>query len=168
MLKRQLHVGSMHFNPEKVKPIQNRKSFSKPRGGFWTSTYNPDIGSAWIQWCCSEEFEVPKNHMWSGVLLTPDPKVRIYTIDCYEDFQKLLDQYGYISNILKEFSKELYLDFESMVQDYDALHLTEKGQQETHLSYPHNLYGWDCESTLWLNPKFIYQEPITWTDVSLI
>ncbi len=35
-----------------------------------------------------------------------------------------------------------------MARDYDGLHLTEKGQWDTHMGRT-NLYGWDMESTLW-------------------
>lgn len=45
-----------------------------------------------------------------------------------------------------------YLDFELLAKNYDAIWLTENGQSETHLYYPINLYGWDCETVLIMNP----------------
>lgn len=42
---------------------------------------------------------------------------------------------------------------EAIAKKYDAVHLTSEGQWRTRHSTP-NLYGWDCESTLWLRWKF--------------
>jgi hypothetical protein len=46
-------------------------------------------------------------------------------------------------------------DFEKLAQDYDAMHLTKRGQIETRFSYDVNLWGgWDCESTVWFRWVF--------------
>lgn len=37
----------------------------------------------------------------------------------------------------------------------DAIYLTARGQRATHLSFPRNLYGWDCECVFILNPKCV-------------
>ena len=53
-------------------------------------------------------------------------------------------------------SNKRYLDFEKIAENYDAIWLTEKGMQETRWSNP-DLYGWDCETFLILNPKCCYE-----------
>jgi len=43
-----------------ARPVRNdRKALTKPRGGFWTSTYNPIYGSAWVCWCVAYRYNEP-------------------------------------------------------------------------------------------------------------
>ena len=52
---------------------------------------------------------------------------------------------------------KLYPDFEKMVKmGYDAIYLTDKGQMETRFTMP-DLYGWDCECVLVMNPDCVTQ-----------
>lgn len=52
-----------------------------------------------------------------------------------------------------------YPDFEAMIRSgIDAIWLTPKGERETRFSHPKNLYGWDCESVLIMNPNGISPE----------
>jgi|SRR5580765_3814057 len=93
----------------------------KPGGGFWTSTYHPTFGSAWVRWCLSERFfgngAVPaccatsettdwgthRGHAdaddqavtWRGFLLDVDPDVRVYVIDTYADLERLHDAFPF-------------------------------------------------------------------------
>jgi len=53
--------------------------------------------------------------------------------------------------------KKEYPNFELLATMCDAIWLTEKGQNETHLSYPISLYGWDCESVLIINGECCYE-----------
>jgi len=119
-------------------------------GGLWTSTYDPTLGSAWIQWCLQEKFQ---SSPWHGWILTPDPDARIYVIDTVSDLQELWEQFPWIEE------NPLFpcrsLDFVSIGTHYDAIHLTEIGQHRTRLTSPVNLYGWDCESTFWFRWKFV-------------
>ena len=51
-----------------------------------------------------------------------------------------------------------YIDFEKLVKiGIDAIWLTEKGINQTHLSQPSNLYGWDVETVLVLNKKCCFE-----------
>lgn len=63
-----------------------------------------------------------------------------------------------------------YPDFELLAKHFDVIHLTENGQYETRLNHP-DLYGWDCESSLWLNWAVekvedlgIKQYKVTWAE----
>ena len=134
-----------------IEPVIN--DWVKPHGGLWTSTYTPDekYCSDWIVWCVREEM-----YEWvsdSCYILYPNPDAKILTIDSKEDLKRVIDQYHIVKNGKK------YLDYERISKDFDAIHLTERGQWDTRLLEP-NLYGWDCESTLWFRNKFLGAIPI--------
>jgi hypothetical protein len=89
-------------------------------------------------------------------LLYPEV-ANIFVIDSLEDLQDLLythrlDTPGWTGSSGVYYQDE-YLDFEELARDYDALHLTVRGQWKTRMTRP-NLYGWDVESTLWFRWKF--------------
>lgn len=159
----QLYIGTNsiegHF------PIKNRESpWVKPIGGLWTSTYDSVTGSAWVRWCFAEDWCIPDDEMWNCTLLHP-ATCRVLEIDTFEDLVTALQRYGrpdapllesgYSSTKCLGFRPPIKdnLDFERISEDYDAIHLTDRGQGETRLTIP-NLYGWDCESTVWFRPKF--------------
>jgi len=132
----------------------------KPQGGLWTSTYSDEIGSGWVEWCLAEDFRVPQHFRWHGWLLTPPWDARVYEIDSYADLRRLAEsEFGMPEGpgYFPAFGG-CGIDFEKMSQSYDAIHLTEAGQWATRLSHPHTLYGWDCESTLWLHYPWAWAE----------
>lgn len=146
----QLHVIRPTEKPgEPIYPIRNARTV-KPNGGLWTSTYDPERGSAWVQWCLSEEFDIPTDGVWQGRILTPRRDARIAVIDSLDDLERLYRRYPLevISGLWS------VLDFERMAADYDAVHLTDDGQWATRLTHPYSLYGWDCESTNWFRWAF--------------
>jgi hypothetical protein len=146
----QLFTGGSGAQPVEAKfqPPRNQPFFVKPTGGLWTSTYSEEDGSDWVRWCLAEGYAGPVFRCW---LLQPNPSARVFEIDSYADLGRGLDRYG-LSQELGLSMK--ILDFEAMARDYDAIHLTHAGRRATHLSAPHNLYGWDCETTLWLHWSF--------------
>ena len=82
----------------------------------------------------------------------------MYTIDSYADLQTLCRMYGR-TETFGEDSKygpfhDTFPDWSLVAERYDGVHLTDEGQWATRLSHPLNLYGWDCESTLWLRWVF--------------
>jgi hypothetical protein len=128
-----------------VQPVRNR-CFVKPEGGFWTSTWR-DGASAWVD-ACEDMFGNAYQMNW--FLVTPDPAARVLVIDCHADLCRILGKYP----CPLAGTSIVWPDFEAIVAEYDALHLTAHGQHRTRLSYPHNLYGWDSECTLWFRWKF--------------
>jgi hypothetical protein len=135
-----IHYGSDKFIPEKVLPVKN-DSWVKPKreGGLWTSPIDSKWG--WKDWNDCEQFRDCDERNSFTVCLKSNAK--IYVIDSLEDLKNSPLREGYSKRVL---------DFEVIAQSYDAIWLTEKGQNETHLSYPIDLYGWDCETVLILNP----------------
>lgn len=125
----------------------------KPIGGIWGSTYTPDevYSSDWERWCISENY----GYNWQqAVIFTLKPDAKVYEIDCKKDLNELAEKYKTYD--IGQFSR---LDFEGMAAaGIDAIHLTEKGQEETRFSRPYTLYGWDVESWLILNIHAIDQQ----------
>jgi hypothetical protein len=127
--------------------------------GFWTSTYDPRTGSGWVQWCLDEEFCCDRaNPVFPLWTLEPDPVARIYTVDTYADLEALVAEYPHRRDYPNRGYgawTDLKPNWEHIARDYDAVHLTEEGQWATRLTHPLDLYGWDCESTLWLRWMFL-------------
>ena len=133
--------------------IQPKNDWIKPIGGIWGSTYIPDevYSSDWERWCIEENF----GYNWKeAVIFTLKPDAKIYEIDSVQDLNNLAKAYNVHGNGVLT-----CLDFEAMVAaGIDAIHLTEKGQEETRFSRPYTLYGWDVESWLILNIHAIDQQ----------
>ena len=143
-----IHFGSSRYNKSKVHPIKN-ENWCKPKGGLWTSPINSNYG--WKEWCEAENFRDCFFENSFKLKLKDDAK--IFIIDSLSDLQKA----PLVDFKIGEHYQKQYLNFELIANSYDAIWLTEKGQHQTHLSYPLSLYGWDCESVLILNPNCCYE-----------
>lgn len=169
-MEKQFHICSKikELKEENMKPIQNHTA--KPRGGFWTSTFEDTYGSDWIQWLINERYQ-KENVDISGYLLIPKKEVKLYIVDSFEDCQRLLREYLYINPAFEKIIEELRpnyeeealhqfygIDYEKMQQSYDGLHLTRKGFVDCHIKvgeYNSSLFhGFDCESTIWFDWVF--------------
>jgi hypothetical protein len=139
-----IHYGANKYDPTLVKPILN--AWVKPRGGLWTSPVDSEYG--WKDWCEGENYGHCDESNSFRLQLKSD--ARILKIDSLEDLLKLP---------MKDFNglPSKYPDFECLSKKYDAIWLTVDGQNETRHSFPNNLYGWDCESVLILNPNCCFQ-----------
>lgn len=141
-----------HFQPVRVR----EHPWIKPDhvGGLWTSTYDPRHGSGWVQWCLAEEFGCdrsdPRFPIWT---LEPEPDARICRIDSYADLEAVVAEYPHRVERSHGWT-DIAPHWERLADDFNAVHLTEQGQWATRLTHPLNLYGWDCESTLWLRWAF--------------
>ena len=87
----------------------------------------------------------------NGTCGVSDPKLdaRVLVIDTYEDLERVVERWPD--------SDELRLRFPAWHQiasEFDAVHVSDEGQSRTRLTAPLNLYGWDCETTLWLRWAF--------------
>ncbi len=185
----QLHLGGDTPLLEDVRPVKNsnKAAFAKKparQTGLWTSSWQAETQtSAWSEWSVSN-WKDPYEQTW--YLLTPREGVKLYVLDSLDDLHILLDRFLWETewqqkmNCSMEESMEpiatrifggpvrtttrnryyAYIDFERLATEYDGLWLTEQGNAETHLSYPHDLYGWDTESTLWFRWCFRHVERI--------
>lgn len=137
-------------------PKNKNSSFPKPRGGgLWTSPPREGGGTGWTDWCLSEGFQEPPFHFYEVI---PSAEAKWTVIDTYGDLHDLMREYGRRAYPDQRPGDVLYdswvLDWVKLGQDFDAVHLTEDGQWATRLTHPYDLYGWDCESTLWLRWVF--------------
>lgn len=140
------HYGSDKYFPEKVLPVKNDKWVKPKSGGLWTSPIDSTWG--WKDWNDAEQFA--ECDELNSFTLRLNDNAKVFLIDSIEDLliaPKTNDSYFY----------NQYIDFEKIAQNYDCMWLTEKGQRETRLSDPINLYGWDCETVLILNGKCCHQ-----------
>jgi hypothetical protein len=160
MLGKQLHTTRGELKPDCFIGVQNRDDacfIKKPAGGtgLWTSSWRDETkDSAWVEWCYDNDFGEQYKKNW--YLLTPLENVKLFVVDSMADFHHLLGNYGYEDAKMRSY--RIYrtcIDFERMAQDYHGIWLTEKGNEETHLSYSDDLNSWDCESVLWFKWCFV-------------
>lgn len=154
--------GDNHFSLQKFKPVKDKfpHGWVKPEGGLWTSPVNASYG--WKEWCQAEEFSCDFSK--SFIL---NYKGNTIVIDSLEDLDKLYwREFDFKGNSWAEGEGEewkngglffvTYPCFKPLLDEgWDAIYLTEKGQAETRLSHPKNLYGWDCECLFIMNPKSV-------------
>jgi len=140
-----IHYGATEYIPNKIKPIKN-DNWCKPRGGLWCSPTNSNWG--WKDWCKIEHFRDCDER--NSFKLKFKPNSKIILINSLSDLINL-------PKVESEYDCLKHPDFELLATLCDVIWLTEIGQNETHLSYPNSLYGWDCESVLILNNKCAYQ-----------
>ena len=128
------------FSVRKFVPVSNYHF--KPKGGLWASPVKSSFG--WKDWCKAEGFGDLSSHFvfqFSGNVLK---------IDSLKDALEM----PWCSFI--DIPSLEYPDYDGMVHlGIDAIHITAKGERETRFIFPKNLYGWDCESVLVMNPNGI-------------
>ena len=138
------HYGSKNYDRGKFLPIKNSWGV-KPEGGLWTCSIDSEYD--WKTWCKEEEWS--KGSLKDFFLIKLKNTARVLKIDCLKDLEETYQKYHITANVNMAFIRSL--NFEELCKDFDAIWLTEKGQWETRLGFPLNLYGWDCESVLVLN-----------------
>lgn len=152
MLGKQLYITSEETLNQAVIPVTNSDEtgfIKKPAAGtgLWTSSWREETqDSGWVEWCRWENFGKPYEKHWH--VLTQKDDVKLYKIDSLGGLRRLLRTYKWNQPKWEEYGRTA-IDFERLALDYDGVWLTEKGNAETHLSYPDDLNAWDCESVLW-------------------
>lgn len=167
-----LTLGIMELSKEKFNSHANATKqdidyyyfLNKPFGSLWGSTFTPseEFCSDWDRWCTAEQYEM----YVSGVLYTLKESARIYTIDSIEDFIFLLKKYPLFDEMYIHCNghEKIFLNYSEIIKDFDAIHLTHKGNNETHLIWDRpeikvqgktctisDLNAWDVESWCILN-----------------
>lgn len=138
-----IHYGCNAFDINKFATPQNRKYFNKPFGGLWASKIDAEYG--WKQWCEKEDFYKCSEN--NSFLFTISDNANILYINCVNDVDKLPDQKIDLSlTCIKT------VDFEQLVANgIDAIEFNISNDWNLYMA----LYGWDCDSTLILNPNII-------------
>jgi hypothetical protein len=133
------------FDPQRWAPIGPGPIPVKPSGGLWTAPINAR-GTAWTEYCMS--YGAPDAPIYRVV---PDPGAAVFIIHNVEDLQELERKFPDVEPPWVPMWPRL--DWVAAAQAIDAVWLTEYGQHATRFSEP-GLYGWDCETVLWLRPSF--------------
>lgn len=122
----------------------------KPAGALWTSPWGSEYG--WAEYCRADGLtrQTDDGHGW---ILELVKTARVYKIHTHKDLTALIKDIG--GKSLWPNGQVRYPDWPRVAQVYDAVWLTEKGQWATRLSYPYDLYGWDCESVAVLNHEVV-------------
>ena len=143
--------------PEAFPAPENSARSGKPAAGtgLWSSTHSKGT-SEWIEWCIGEDFQVPHDGVWHVAILDPCRTAKVLCIDNLEDLKRIIACY-----LISGDKWRLHLDWERMARDgYHGVHLSSEGESATRFSTP-DLYGWDCESTVWLAWAFEHIEYTT-------
>ena len=140
MKKTYIHYGDKLFDNKKFIEIKN-DNWVKPYGGLWASDINAKFG--WKDWCKQENFrECNINNSFTFKI---KDNAKILVIDSKE---KLLE-------LPKEDTRYEYswvnLDFEKIKKEYDAIEVLISSDHRLYW----DLYGWDCDSILIMNPECI-------------
>ena len=143
-----IHYGSDHFDLDEFSPITNILGYNKPSGGLWASPYNSENG--WYDYCKSIDFNLDRIDKCFTFTLIDDAKV--FTIKTEQDLREL-ENAGFCTDGLSKLRyhyKAFYPDFNKLcIAGYDAIEV-----YMTDTIY-WNLYGWDVDSLLVLNPNCV-------------
>ena len=150
MVDTQMWIGTEELSQSKFESVCNQNNpVHKPSGGLWTSTLRDDNRSGWLDWKDRESHYTGEEEVWH---IEPESNLDILIIEDQPHLEAILERYerddlsGSLSTQARAFAP---LDFEAIGENYDAIRLTEQGQWNTRMTRP-GLYGWDCESVLWL------------------
>lgn len=162
MKKKYIHYGSSEFRKDWFEPIANRLYSNKPEGGLWASPIGDDV-FGWVDWCTSEQFNISNLDEHFIFSLKDDSKILSLKTkrDLYELSKDVLrpnywrkgvhdcKTYSEFLESCENFGVEVFLDFEKLLLlGYDAI---EYSVAELYFE----LYGWDCDCVLILNPDCI-------------
>ena len=140
MSEKYIHYGHKHFDINLFCPVKNMEVLSKPTGVLWGSRTDAKYG--WKEWNDDEQFrECNEENSFTFQLSNT---ARILTINSSDDLKKLAKTY-------RGFFVPCCLDFERLSQKYDAIEVNISSDRRLYW----DLYGWDCDSILVMNPDVI-------------
>lgn len=138
-----IHYGHKEFDISKFIAPKSRQWNNKPMGGLWASKIGVKFG--WKDWCKENDFRECNEE--NSFTFKISDNANILYINCVADVDKLPDQQTDFSlTHLKT------VDFEKLIEDgVDAIEFNISNDWGLYMA----LYGWDCDSTLILNPDVI-------------
>lgn len=142
---RYIHYGHSKFDEKLFVNISNRDLFVKPNGGLWACGLDYEYG--WKEWCTEADFST--NGLESSFEFEIDKNAKIYTIRSVKQLELLPK--AKMSFEFKYSLGSIYLDFEALNKQYDAIEVLISEDRQLHWS----LYGWDCDSILIMNKDII-------------
>lgn len=151
-------------DPSRFRPVQNLLTFRRVKPvrltGFWTSPLRADGACGWIEYLTYEDWWPHGRTDPPAYLLEPASDLRVLTIDSYADLEEAVAAFPSEEPDRDDGFGDRGIDFEAAAgAGYDAVYLTDAGQWAPRLTVPLSLYGWDCESVLWLRWRFTDTRP---------
>ena len=142
-MKTYIHYGSDRFAPELFSPPSNRFGFNKPNGGLWASAVDAEYG--WKEWSIDNGWCLKS--LKKSFTFRLKENANIIVINTVADVAQLpLQDDTEGLTVLKP------IDFERLVEDgVDAIEVTLTNDSRLY----YELYGWDCDCILVLNPDII-------------
>lgn len=151
MSKKYIHYGDTEFKRDRFEPIANRVCFNKPHGGLWASPCGSKCN--WYEWCIDNDFHTDRLNDYFIFALKDD--ARVLTIESRIDLIRLkLNDLCLDFNSCYPFTmdEEFYPDFEKLLDlGYDAIEVYIRN------TIYWDLYGWDCDTLLVLNPDCVIE-----------
>ena len=138
-----IHYGHKRFDINQFVMPKNRNLRNKPIGGLWASRTDAKLG--WKDWCKDNDFKECSEDFCFTFKLSDN--ANILYINCVDDVKKLPDQKTDLSLTYMK-----TVDFEELIANgVDAIEFNISNDWDLYMA----LYGWDCDSTLILNPNII-------------
>lgn len=137
-----IHYGHKNFDISRFSPIRNEEYRNKPHGGLWASRIDAKYG--WKEWNEDEQFrECEEENSFKFTLST---NANVLEIHSHKDLSK-------VPQVKKSIFNGSFLpDFEKLLSDgFDTMELFLSEDDELYW----DLYGWDCDSILVMNPDVV-------------
>ena len=145
-MKNYIHYGHTKFDKDLFTKIKNVDCNTKPRGGLWASDINSKHG--WKEWCNENEFRNCDKENSFTFTLSDDAKILyIESVNDLQSLPKVDDKFGI------NFSSWILLDFEKLAEIYDAVEVSISNDFDLY----YQLYGWDCDSIVIMNPDIVVE-----------
>lgn len=150
IMQKQLHV---RLNGDTVDFSKVKKYYDEPIlggdrvGGFWTSSYNEEYGSDWIQ----KKMYIPHIEVFQGYLYKVKDDVKIFSINDFSDEQHFRSFY-------KSDYNEVAKDFHCLHLDQEYLNLCAK--EYNYHTRRSNFFFWFVECTWWFDTDYLILEKI--------
>ena len=142
-MSKYIHYGHKEFDIDKFIAPKNIQLFNKPIGGLWASKVDAKFG--WKHWCAENDYcECSEGNAFTFDI---SENANVLYINCVDDVNKLPDQDTDLTlTCIKT------VDFEQLIKNgIDAIEFNISKDWDLYMA----LYGWDCDSTLILNPNIV-------------
>lgn len=159
-MKKYVHYsrrGVNKFDRNMFIPVKNEPMRNKPSGCFWGSPVDTDMN--WEHWCKNNDFATSSLREENKIVFTLTEDAKVLTIKSVNDL-KDLPKLKTLMGMEKFYT---YLDFEEISKSYDAIELLLSEEEIDFSNHKitglyYELYGWDCDTILVMNPDVIIEE----------
>ena len=140
-MQKYIHYGTDSFEKEAFDPVTNMYLRNKPDGGLWASRIDSRYG--WKEWCEDNEFHL--DWLEHSFTFTLKDNANVIQIETPVD---IVCKLPLCEGSEIRFSKNI--DFEDCIKrGIDAIEIIDIDKVY------YDLYGWDCDCILILNPDII-------------